>query len=74
MWQLAEWGMRGFQASFPRMKDCFDYKEHGEIQIVMKMNVLLFNLRSWLVGIEHIQNVYMPWLDHEVNKEYTQNT
>ncbi len=33
MQQLAGWGMRGFQASFPRMNDCFDYEEHGERQM-----------------------------------------
>ncbi len=43
MQQLAEQGMRGFQATFPRMNDCFDYEEHGERRIIMKMYVLLFN-------------------------------
>ncbi len=47
MCQSAEWGMRGFQASFPRMKDCFNNK-------VIRMYVLLFNLSSWLVGINQI--------------------
>ncbi len=70
MQQSAEWGMRGFQASFPRMKDRFDYEECGERRIVMKLYVLLFNLRSRLVGINQIRNVYMPWLECEVNKEY----
>ncbi len=27
--QSAEWGMTGFQASFPRMNDCIDYAECG---------------------------------------------
>ncbi len=30
MQQLAEWGMRRFQASLPRIKDCFVYKEQGK--------------------------------------------
>ena len=28
--QYAEWGVRGFQASFPRYKDRMRFKEHGE--------------------------------------------
>ena len=74
MRQSAEWGMKGFQASFPRMKDCLDYEEHGERIIIMKMYVLLFNLRLWLAGINQIRNVYMPWLAREVNKEYTKKS
>ncbi len=74
MQQSVEWGMRDFQASFSKMKDYVDYEECGERHIVMKIYVLLFNLRSWLVGINQIQNVYMQWLEHGVNKEYTQNT
>ncbi len=74
MQQSAEWGMRGFQATFPRMKVCFDYEECGERRIIMKMYELLFNLRSWLVGINQICNVYMPWLVKEVNKKYTKNS
>ncbi len=61
--------MRGLQVSFPRMKDHLDYEEHGERQFVMKMYVLLFNLRFWLVGINQIRNVYLQWLDREVNEE-----
>ncbi len=71
MWQSAEWGMRGFQASFPRMKDCF---EHRERRIIMKMYVLLFNLTSRLVEINQMRNIYMSWLAKEVNKEYTKNS
>ncbi len=58
--------MEGFQASFLRMKDCLDYQECGERQIVMKIYVLLFDLRSQLVGINQIHNVYMPWLESEM--------
>ncbi len=67
MRQLAEWGMRDFQASFPRMKVCFDYEEQGERRIIMKMYVLFFYLRSQLVRINQICNFYMPWLAREVN-------
>ncbi len=58
---LAEWGMSGFQASFPRIKDHFDYEEHGANQIVIKMYLLLINLRAWLVGMNQIWNLYMPY-------------
>ncbi len=30
MKQSAEWSIRGFQASFPKMKDCADNKKHCE--------------------------------------------
>ena len=28
--QAVEWGMRGLQGSFPRLKDCIIYEENGE--------------------------------------------
>jgi hypothetical protein len=35
--QTAEWGMRGLQASFLRLKDRFVYEERGERRITLKM-------------------------------------
>jgi hypothetical protein len=50
-WQMAEWGMLLLQMSFPRIKDQFMYEEQGEQQIVMKLLVLLYNMRAQMVGI-----------------------
>ncbi len=30
MWLSAEWGMRAFQSSMPRLKDCMKFETHGE--------------------------------------------
>ena len=63
MRQSAEWGMRSFQSSFPRVKDRFIYEETGERQIVLVMMVMLFNYSSIKVGITQIKNVYMKPLE-----------
>ncbi len=61
--QAAEWGMQAFQSSFPWVKDWFVYKEQGERCLIMKMIVLSYNLRANIVGINQIQNFYMPNLE-----------
>jgi hypothetical protein len=48
---MAEWEMLTMQASFPRVKDRFAYKERREWRIALKMFVLLFNMRARMVGI-----------------------
>jgi hypothetical protein len=53
--QMAEWGMRGLQASFPRLKDRLDYEEKGEQQLVLELIVYLYNYRASLVGLSQIQ-------------------
>ncbi len=55
MRQSAEWGMRSLQAPFPRLKDCFIYEEFGERRLIMKMCLLLSNLRARRVGINQIK-------------------
>lgn len=65
--QASEWGMRAFQATFPRMKDRFMYEEHGERKLMLNCAVLLFNLRSRMVGINQILSTYMPHLSVEAN-------
>ena len=63
MRQSAEWGMRSFQASFPRIKDRRVYEENGERRLLLKMLVLLFNYRANKVGISQFKNTYMPSLE-----------
>ena len=65
MRQSAEWGMRALQSSFPRLKDQFKYEETGERKIVMKMIILLYNLRARRVGINQIRNTYMAHLQRD---------
>ena len=59
MRQSAEWGMRAFQASFPRIKDRILYEEKGERKIILKLLVYLFNYRANHVGINQIKNTYL---------------
>lgn len=65
--QASEWGMRGFQGSFPRIKDRFIYEERGERKLMLWCTVLLFNLRTKLVGLNQILSTYMPHLGAEAN-------
>lgn len=67
--QTAEWGMLSIQSSFPRVKDRFIYEERGERRIVMKMFVLLYNMRARMVGINQIRNTYMTHLQRNANKD-----
>jgi hypothetical protein len=70
MHQSSEWGMRAFQASFPRIKDCITIEYRGQRKLMMKLMVHLYNLRTRKVGINQILNVYMPALDEDVNQLY----
>jgi hypothetical protein len=65
--QAAKWGTRAIQSFFPHLKDRFAYKENGEQQRVLHSLFLLYNLRIWMVGINQIHNVYMPFLQIEEN-------
>ena len=70
MRQSAEWGMRMVQASLPRLKDRFIYEEHGERRVMLKMCILLYNLRARRVGINQILNTYMPNLRTDANQQF----
>ena len=63
--QAAEWGMRGLQGSFPRLKDRIIYEENGERAIILKFITLLYNYRVRSVGINQILNHYMPLLSKD---------
>ena len=65
--QASEWGMRGFQGSFPRLKDRFIYEERGERKLMLWATVLMFNLRTRLVGLNQILSTYMPNFSIEAN-------
>ena len=70
MRQAAEWGMRSFQASFPRLKDRLPFEHFGQRKVIMTMIILLYNLRTKKIGINQIRNVYMPSLNENVNEIY----
>jgi hypothetical protein len=59
-WQTAEWGMRGLQGSFGRLRIPLEIgrqRERGDlIEICLRLN----NLRARLVGINQIRTVYIP--------------
>ncbi len=61
--------MLTMQASFPRVKDRFVYEERGERRIVLKMFVLLYNMRARMVGINQIINTYMKYLERNANED-----
>ena len=63
--QAAEWGMRGLQGSFPRLKDRITYEENGKRAIILKFITLLYNYRVRTVGINQILNYYMPSLSKD---------
>jgi hypothetical protein len=70
MRQSAEWGMRCFQSSFPRVKDRIRWEVYGARKHMIKMMVLLYNFRTNMVGINQILNVYKPHLDEDANEMY----
>lgn len=68
MHQAAEWGMRALvQSSLPCLKDRFIYEEKGERELALHSMLLLYNLRTRMVGINQIHNYYMPYLATEGN-------
>jgi hypothetical protein len=44
--QLAEWGMRAFQGSFPRMRSIWPHEPKVERRIKLKVMVMLYNYRA----------------------------
>ena len=65
--QGSEWGMRSFKCTFPQLKDQIVYEENGERKLILLTTVLIFNLRSKLVGVNQILNTYMPHLGTDAN-------
>ena len=67
MRQSAEWGMRAFQSSFPRIKDRLSYEEAGERKLILRCLILIYNYRANKVGINQIRNTYMVELSKDGN-------
>ena len=66
--QLSEWGMRGLQGSFPRLKDRIKYEEKGERKLILQMFILLYNFRASTVGQNQIRSTFMTSLDRNANE------
>ena len=60
MRQAAEWGMRAIQSAFPRLRDRIRFEEHGERRIFLSLVPLLYNFRLAHVGLNQLQNTYVP--------------
>lgn len=58
--QASEWGMRGLQGSFPRLKDRLRFEKAEERKVILYVIILLYNIRSRLVGINQILSTFMP--------------
>jgi hypothetical protein len=58
--QTAEWGMRGLQGSFGRLRIPLEIGRQEERGDLLEICVRLNNLRAQQVGINQIRNVYMP--------------
>ena len=67
MRQSAEWGMRAFQSSFPRINDWIPFEETGERRIILRMLVLHYNYQANKVGINQIKNTYIVRLNEDGN-------
>jgi hypothetical protein len=63
LWQSFEWGMRGLQGSFPRLKDRFMYEEYGEQLLVLLTILHLYNFLARYVGMNQIRSVFMPVIE-----------
>jgi hypothetical protein len=72
MRQAAEWGIPSVEASLPWLKDRIRYEDFGERKRVLKMWLLLYNLRARRVGINQIKNTYMTALDLDAQMMFLQ--
>jgi hypothetical protein len=69
MRQSAEWGMRAFQSTMPRIKDRMKFEERGERKVTLTVMILLYNLRARMVGINQLQSFYLGALYCDANVE-----
>lgn len=58
--QTAEWGMRDLQGSFGRLRVPLEIEDMEKRADLIESCFRLHNLRTRMVGINHIRNVYIP--------------
>ena len=63
--------MHASQSSFPHLKERFIYEERGERRIILKMMILLYNVRARRVGMNQIRNTYMAALNVDPDNMFT---
>jgi hypothetical protein len=72
--QTAEWGMRGLQGSFGRLRLPLDIGDKEERGNLLEVCVRLHNLRAQRVGHNQIRTVYMPlWRQNKEDEEVWTN-
>ena len=70
MRQSAEWGMRAFQSSMPRIKDRMKFEERGERLVTLSAMIYLYNFRARTVGINQLNSFNAAPLNRDANVEY----
>jgi hypothetical protein len=66
--QASEWGMRGLQGSFCRLKDKLTSDKDKRLLLILSI-VLLSNFRTHYVGLNQIATVFNPHYEQFVNLE-----
>jgi len=59
LWQASEWGMRGLQGTFPRLKSRLP-SDKNKRRLVLEAIVFVHNLRTDIVGMNQIKTVFFP--------------
>lgn len=70
--QASEWGMQALQGIFPRLKESFLYQYNVERKVMLYCIVLLFSIRTRLVGMNQILSTFMPHSSAEANHFFSQ--
>ena len=68
--QLSEWGMRGLQGSFPRLKDDILFEDYGERKLILFSIIYLYNFRATNVGQNQIKSTFTGLLAKDVAVEF----
>ena len=63
--QMEEWGMRAFQASFPRVTEKLRYEDRSERKLLMEVLPRLYDYRATKKGINQIRNVLFQHLEQD---------
>ncbi len=59
--QSAEWGMRGLQGSFPRLKEKITYSDDvTDRRLFLSLIPMLYNFRTTFVGLNQIRSHFFP--------------
>jgi hypothetical protein len=73
-WQTAEWGNRGLQGSFGRLRVPLEVKCAERRGDLLEVCVRAHNLRTNRVGLNQIRTVYMPhWQEYAEDEEVWRN-